>query len=313
MKNIVITGGAGFIGSNLAKKLSTKNKVWVIDNFSTGSKTNLYGLKNIMCVSHDIIDPIPEQLFEDFTPDEIYHLACPASPPQYQKDPLHTIKTSVIGTMNILNVAVRFNSKFLFTSTSEIYGDPLIHPQVESYWGNVNPVGVRSCYDEGKRIAETIVTEYRRKYGIDTKIVRIFNTYGPNLNKDDGRVVSNFIMQALLNKPITIYGDGKQTRSLCYVSDLVDGLIKMLHDSVSTSIPINLGNPNEQTILEIGKKIIKLTNSKSKIVFKDLPEDDPHRRKPDISMAKAYLKWQPKVSLDEGLKSTIKYFKQKYL
>lgn len=302
---ILVTGGAGFIGSHLCKALLDKgNEVICLDNFFTGSKRNILSLmnnKNFEVMRHDIIQPIYLEV------DQIYNLACPASPVHYQWDPIKTLLTSTVGIYNMLGIAKRTKARILQASTSEIYGDPLEHPQKESYWGNVNSIGVRSCYDEGKRAAETFMMDYYRENKVDIRIARIFNTYGPNMAKNDGRVVSNFIIQALENKPITVYGDGKQTRSFCYVSDLVDGLIKLMENK--NIGPINLGNPSERTVLELAEKIIELTGSKSKIVFKPLPKDDPVRRKPDITLAKKELSWESKVDIDDGLKKTIEYFK----
>lgn len=309
MQRILVTGGAGFIGSHLCKKLiEDGHSVICLDNLYTGSLDNLDKIAispRLTFINSDIEDHI-----DDLKVDKIYNLACPASPKHYQLNPVKTIRTSVIGTANMLELAKINNAKILQASTSEIYGDPLEHPQREKYWGNVNPIGIRSCYDEGKRCAETLMMDYHRQFGIDTKIVRIFNTYGPNMQPDDGRVISNFIVQALKNDDITIYGDGSQTRSFCYVSDLVFGLIRMMDSDDSTG-PINLGNPNEITILELANKIIKATNSKSQIIFKPLPFDDPTRRKPDISRAKERLNWEPITNLDNGLDMTIKYFKNK--
>ena len=309
MQRILVTGGAGFIGSHLCKKLiEDGHSVICLDNLYTGSLDNLDKIAispRLTFINSDIEDHI-----DDLKVDKIYNLACPASPKHYQLNPVKTIRTSVIGTANMLELAKINNAKILQASTSEIYGDPLEHPQNEKYWGNVNPIGIRSCYDEGKRCAETLMMDYHRQFGIDTKIVRIFNTYGPNMQPDDGRVISNFIVQALKNDDITIYGDGSQTRSFCYVSDLVFGLIRMMDSDDSTG-PINLGNPNEITILELANKIIKATNSKSQIIFKPLPFDDPTRRKPDISRAKERLNWEPITNLDNGLDMTIKYFKNK--
>lgn len=311
MKNIVVTGGAGFVGSHLCERLLNEgNKVYCIDNLCTGSKKNIASLlknKKFIFIKQNIINPL--ELC--FGIDEIYNLACPASPPQYQKDPIFTWKTNVIGTVNTINLAEKNKAKILHASTSEVYGDPLVHPQKENYWGNVNPVGIRSCYDEGKRAAETILMDSHRKNKTDVKIIRIFNTYGPRMNANDGRVVSNFIVQALQEKNLTVYGNGKQTRSFCYVSDLIDGMIKMM-DSELTG-PVNFGNPGEFTVLELAEKVLKMTNSKSKIIYKPLPQDDPTRRKPDISLAKEKLKWEPKVALDSGLKQTIAYFNSKTL
>lgn len=308
-KRILITGGAGFIGSHLCEKLlELDNYVICLDNFFTGSKLNVKHLlsnSNFELVEHDIVEPF------DIKADEIYNLACPASPPHYQYDSVKTTKTSVLGIINMLELAKKYNSKILQASTSEVYGNPIVHPQVENYWGNVNPIGVRSCYDEGKRCAETLMMDYHRQYNVQTRIVRIFNTYGTNMDKNDGRVVSNFIVQALKNEDITIYGDGSQTRSFCYVSDMVDGMIKMMNNSQNFIGPVNLGNPSERTILDFAKLIIELTNSNSKIVFKSLPSDDPIQRKPDITLAKKELNWKPKIGIEEGLEKTIKYFAKK--
>lgn len=308
-KNILITGGAGFIGSNLCKKLLSDDSNFVIclDNLYSGSVTNIEefsAYSNFKFINHDIVN------FIDIKVDEIYNLACPASPPRYQSNPIHTAKTSVLGILNMLELAKKYDAKILQASTSEIYGNPLVHPQVESYWGNVNPVGIRSCYDEGKRIAETLITDYHRQYSLKVKIVRIFNTYGINMAVDDGRVISNFIVQALQNKDITVYGSGKQTRSFCYVDDLVGGLIKMMKSDVNFIGPVNLGNPKESTITDIANKIIELTGSKSTVVYMPLPQDDPSKRNPDISLAKEKLNWQPVISLDDGLKRTINYFRE---
>jgi len=309
MKRILITGGAGFIGSHLSKRLLDEgNEVICLDNFFTGSKDNIKDLisnTNFELVRHDIT----KEYFAEV--DEIYNLACPASPPHYQYNAIKTIKTSVLGMINMLGLAKRCKAKILQASTSEVYGDPMIHPQKEEYWGNVNPIGIRSCYDEGKRCAETLMMDYHRQNNVDIRIIRIFNTYGPNMHPNDGRVVSNFIVQALQNKDITIYGDGSQTRSFCYVDDLVEGAVKMMNNSEGFIGPVNLGNPSERTILEFAELIIKLTNSNSKIVNKPLPHDDPVRRKPDISLAKEKLNWEPKVDIKEGLLKTIKYFEKK--
>jgi UDP-glucuronate decarboxylase len=303
MKKILVAGGAGFIGSHLCKKLLDEgNYVICIDNFLTGKKDNLIRHKNYKYINHDIINPI------DIEVDEIYNLACPASPKQYFKYPIYTTKISVIGTLNLLELASKYNAKFLQASTSEVYGDPEIHPQTEEYFGNVNPIGPRACYDEGKRCAETLCSDFKREKNLDIKIVRIFNTYGPRMRKDDGRVVSNFITQALKGEDITIYGDGSQTRSFQYVDDLIDGMVKMMNSNYFG--PINLGNPEEFSVLELAHKIISLIDSKSKIIFKPKLQDDPKKRKPDISKAKELLSWEPKVSVEEGLKKTIKYFKE---
>ena len=303
---VLVSGGAGFVGSHLARKLlSAGHEVLVVDNFYTGSRTNVSELLNnpsFELIRHDITQPFYAEV------DAVMNLACPASPVHYQKHPVQTTKTSVIGTTNMLGLAKRLDVPILQASTSEVYGDPNISPQSEEYWGNVNPIGLRACYDEGKRVAETLCFDYNRQYGVQTKVVRIFNTYGPSMQFDDGRVVSNFILQALTNRNITIYGDGSQTRSFCYVSDLVEGLIKMIETPSQITGPINLGNPNEMTILSLAETIIKLTNSNSKIVKEDLPSDDPRQRQPDISKAERILNWKPVVSLDAGLKETIEDF-----
>lgn len=306
MKTILIAGGAGFIGTNLTKRLLDEdNKIICIDNLHTGKYKNIKDLnsENYKFVEHDIINPI--KLDEKI--DEIYNLASPASPPHYQGAPLQTIKSNIYGVFNLLELAKKNNAKFLQTSTSEVYGEPLEHPQKESYWGNVNPNGIRSCYDESKRCAESICMNYYREYDTKVKIVRIFNTYGPYMDPNDGRVVTNFIIQALTNENITIYGDGSQTRSFCYVEDMVNGLIKMMATNEFIG-PINLGNPREFTILELAKRIIKKTKSSSKIINCPLPHDDPTQRKPDISLAKEHLNWEPKIMLDTGLDKTIKYY-----
>ena len=305
MKKILVTGGAGFIGSHLCEKLLTQgNEVICLDNFFTGSKQNIIHLINnpyFEVIRHDVEEGILIEV------DEIYNLACPASPIHYQFDPVKTIKTSVMGAINMLDIAKRTKAKILQASTSEVYGDPEIHPQTENYRGNVNPIGIRACYDEGKRCAETLFFDYHREENVDIRVVRIFNTYGPKMAINDGRVVSNFIIQALQNKDITIYGDGSQTRSFQYVDDLVDGMIKMMNSNEIG--PINLGNPIEFTIFELAEKIIKLTNSKSKISFQKLPQDDPKQRQPDITLAKEKLNWQPRIKLEDGLIKTIEYFK----
>lgn len=309
LKKILVTGGAGFIGTHLCEKLLNENNyVICLDNFFTGTRSNVEHLlsnSNFELVEHDITIPFDVQV------DEIYNLACPASPPHYQYDPVKTTKASVFGIINMLELAKKCGAKILQASTSEIYGNPLIHPQVETYWGNVNPIGLRSCYDEGKRCAETLMTDYHRQYDVQTRIVRIFNTYGPNMDIGDGRVVSNFIVQALKNEDITIYGDGSQTRSFCYVSDLIEGIVKMMNNSQKFIGPVNLGNPSERTILDFAKLIIELTKSNSRIVFKALPSDDPIQRKPDISLAKEKLEWEPQVNITNGLKMTIEYFANK--
>lgn len=308
MARIVITGGAGFIGSHLTDVLlSQGHEVAVVDNLFTGAKRNmLHNLDNpnFEFIRHDVT----EQLLIEC--DQLYHLACPASPVHYQYNPIKTIKTNVIGTINMLGVAKRTRARFLVASTSEVYGDPLQHPQVESYWGNVNPIGPRSCYDEGKRVAETLTVNYHEQGHVDTRIVRIFNTFGPRMLFNDGRVVSNFIVQALKGENITVYGDGTQTRSFCFVDDLVNGLISMMSKDGFMG-PVNLGNPNEMTISELAKKIIDMTGSKSKIERKPLPKDDPTRRQPDISLAKRELGWSPKVDLEAGLKRTIVNFDER--
>lgn len=302
---ILVTGGCGFIGSHLCEKLLKLNhKVICLDNCFSGSKDNIRHLlnnPNFEFIRHDITQKIYLEV------DQIYHLACPASPKYYQQNPIKTVKTNVIGTLNMLGMANRLNARILLTSTSEVYGDAQISPQVEEYWGNVNPIGIRSCYDEGKRIAETLMIEYNRKHNVETRIVRIFNTYGPRLAKLDGRVVSNFIIQAINNQDITIYGDGSQTRSFCFVDDLVDGLIKLMNSNYH--LPINLGNPHEITIKELANIIISLTNSKSKLIFNDLPQDDPKQRRPNINKANNLLDWKPTTKLTDGLLKTIKYFK----
>ncbi len=308
--NILVTGGAGFVGSHLCKKfIKEGHKVFCLDNLFTGSKKNLVEIlnhENFVFILHDVIEPIE---LNDI--DQVYHLACAASPKQYQSNPIHTTKTSVVGTLNMLDLALKNNAKFLFTSTSEVYGDPLVHPQREDYWGNVNPVGIRSCYDEGKRCAESLIMDYHRKYGLETRIVRIFNTYGPFMDPEDGRVVSNFINQALENKDFTVYGNGEQTRSFQYIDDLVSGLVKMMNNKKKFIGPVNLGNPGEFTVNELAKLVSKLIpESQSKIVNKELPKDDPVRRKPDISLAKDMLNWEPEIKLEEGLIKTIEYFKK---
>lgn len=310
-KIILVTGGAGFIGSHLCERLlSIGHKVICLDNLFTGFKENIKHLfknKNFKFIQHDIIQPF----YLKGHIDQIYNLACPASPIHYQLNAIRTIKANTIGIINVLGFAKKHKARILQASTSEVYGDPLEHPQKESYRGNVNTIGPRACYDEGKRVAETLMFDYHRQWGLEIKVARIFNTYGPRMAKDDGRVVSNFIIQALENKPITIYGLGSQTRSFCYVSDLVEGLIKLMESPSDFTGPMNLGNPGEFTIKELVKRIIKLIGSPSKIVYKPLPEDDPQQRKPDISLAKNVLKWQPRVRLEEGLKKTIEYFKSK--
>lgn len=307
-KKVLVTGGAGFIGSHLCKRLlEENNEVLCLDNYFTGSKMNVLSMLDnplFELIRHDIVSPFIAEV------DEIYNLACPASPIHYQHNPIQTVKISVMGAINMLETAKATNAKILQASTSEVYGDPKIHPQVESYWGNVNPIGERSCYDEGKRCAETLFMDYHRQSNLKIKIIRIFNTYGPNMQPHDGRVVSNFILQCLRNENITIYGNGNQSRSFQYVDDLIDGMIKMMRTSDDFTGPINIGNPNEFTILELAETIIQLTNSKSKLIFKPLPKDDPQQRRPDISLAKEKLDWTPKIELREGLKKTIDYFDQ---
>ena len=306
IKRILVTGGAGFIGSHLCEKLLDQgHEILCVDNCFTGNKANIYHLMDnpkFEFLRHDITFPLYVEV------DEIYNLACPASPVHYQFDPVQTLKTSVHGAINMLGLAKRVKARILQASTSEVYGDPEIHPQPESYWGNVNPIGSRSCYDEGKRCAETLFFDYYRQYGMPVKIVRIFNTYGPRMQPDDGRVVSNFILQAQRGEPITIYGDGMQTRSFCYVDDLVDGLVTMMQTDSDFIGPMNLGNPGECNILDLAKRIIGLTGSSSQIIFQPLPIDDPKRRCPDISLARSMLQWEPKVGLEQGLQHTIKYF-----
>lgn len=309
MKRILITGGAGFIGSHLCERLLNEgNDIICLDNFFTGSKDNirhLIGNNHFELVRHDIT----KEYFAEV--DQIYNLACPASPPHYQHNPIKTMKTSVLGAINTLGLAKRCKASILQASTSEVYGDPTVHPQSENYWGNVNPIGIRSCYDEGKRCAETLMMDYHRQNNVDVRIIRIFNTYGPKMDPNDGRVVSNFIVQALQNKDITVYGEGKQTRSFCYVDDLVDGMIKMMNNQQKFVGPVNLGNPDERTILDFAKMIIDITGSKSKIIYKDLPKDDPTQRKPDLTVAKRELNWQPSTDIETGIIKTIEYFKKK--
>jgi len=305
-KRILITGGAGFLGSHLSEKLiSLGNDVICLDNFYTGTKDNLVSMANnanFEIMRHDVTFPLYVEV------DEIYNLACPASPIHYQYDPVQTTKTSVHGAINMLGLAKRTKAKILQASTSEVYGDPKIHPQTEDYWGHVNPIGVRSCYDEGKRCAETLFFDYKRQHDLDVKVARIFNTYGPRMHPNDGRVVSNFIIQALKGEPITIYGDGSQTRSFCYVDDMIDAFIKLMSMPREFAGPINIGNENEYKIIDLAGKIIDLINSKSDIIFKELPMDDPIQRQPDTSLAKKELNWRAIVGLEEGLKKTIQYF-----
>ena len=308
MKRILITGGAGFLGSHLCERLlAAGHDVICLDNFFTGSKNNILHLMphpRFELVRHDIINPIYLEI------DEIYNLACPASPVHYQFNPIKTIKTSVMGAINTLGLAKRVKASILQASTSEVYGDPEVHPQTEGYWGRVNPIGIRSCYDEGKRAAECLMMDYRRQNRVNAKIARIFNTYGPRMAVNDGRVVSNFIVQALTQRDITVYGDGSQTRSFCYVDDMVDGLIRMMATPADFSGPVNLGNPREFTILELAEMVIGMTDSRAKIIFNPLPPDDPVQRKPDIGMAQKTLGWQPKIPLEEGIEKTIAYFRK---
>src|SRR3982751_6069042 len=307
-KRILVTGGAGFLGPHLCARLIAEGaQVICVDNFFTGARRNIEPLldhKSFELIRHDITFPLYVEV------DEIYNLACPASPVHYQHDPVQTTKTSVHGAINMLGLAKRLKAKILQASTSEVYGDPEVHPQVESYWGNVNPIGLRSCYDEGKRCAETLFFDYRRQRNLEIKVARIFNTYGPRMHPNDGRVVSNFIVQALLGRDITIYGEGSQTRSFCYVDDLVDGLIRLMETSHDVTGPVNMGNPDEFTILQLASAVISLTGSSSKIIHKPLPQDDPRQRRPDISKAKEELSWTPKVKLKDGLIQTIAYFDQ---
>lgn len=310
IKRILVTGGAGFIGSHLCEALlNDGNYVICLDNFFTGSKDNIAKFidnKNFELIEHDIT----KEFFIEV--DQIYNLACPASPPHYQYDAIKTMKTSVLGIINMLELAKKCNATILQASTSEVYGDPKVHPQTEGYWGNVNPIGIRSCYDEGKRCAETLMMDYHRQHNLDIRIVRIFNTYGPNMDMNDGRVVSNFIVQALKGQDITVYGEGLQTRSFCYVDDLVEGLIKMMGANGGKFIgPVNLGNDSERTILDFAKMIIKMTGSKSKIIHNPLPSDDPTQRKPDLTLAKKELNWQPTTDINVGLEKTIEFFKGK--
>jgi UDP-glucuronate decarboxylase len=303
---ILVTGGAGFLGSHLCDRLIGQgHDVLCLDNFFTGRKQNiehLLGNAHFELIRHDVIDPFK------FEVDRIYNLACPASPPHYQYNPIKTTKTSVMGAINCLGLAKRVKARVFQASTSEVYGDPAVHPQPESYWGNVNPIGRRSCYDEGKRCAETLFFDYHRENGVDIRVVRIFNTYGPRMNPDDGRVVSNFIVQALRGEDITVYGDGSQTRSFCYVDDLIEGFLRLMEQSETVG-PVNIGNPGEFTMLELAEVVLKQVGGKSKIVHKDLPADDPKQRQPDITLAKKYLKWEPKVPLAEGIGKTIECFR----
>ena len=310
MKKILVTGGAGFLGANLCERLLRKTSDYVIclDNLYTGFESNISKLLDntrFEFIKHDINEPI------NLDVDEIYNLACPASPPHYQKDPIFTLNTCFVGTKNMLDLAKKNNAKFLQASTSEVYGDPIISPQQESYWGNVNCNGIRSCYDEGKRVAESLVMNYHREFDLDVKIVRIFNTYGPLMHENDGRVISNFIVQCITSQPITVYGDGHQTRSICYVKDLIKGMMKVMSSPKDITGPFNLGNPDEYTVHGLAELIKMLTNSKSEIVFSDLPKDDPLQRRPDISLMKKTFNWSPEVETIDGLKETIIYFKEK--
>jgi UDP-glucuronate decarboxylase len=308
-KRILVTGGAGFVGSHLIDRLLEQgHEIICVDNLFTGSKRNIDHLHNhsrFELMRHDVTFPLYVEV------DEIYNLACPASPVHYQHDPVATTKTSVHGAINMLGLAKRLKCKIFQASTSEVYGDPAVHPQPEGYWGNVNPIGPRSCYDEGKRCAETLFFDYHRQHGLEIKVARIFNTYGPRMHHADGRVVSNFIVQALLGDPITIYGDGQQTRSFCYVDDLVEGFIRLMDTDKVVTGPVNLGNPGEFTMLELAQKVITLTGSKSELLFGDLPEDDPKQRQPDIALAKRELDWEPTISLDQGLSYTVDYFRNR--
>jgi UDP-glucuronate decarboxylase len=308
MANILITGGAGFLGSHLCNRLVESGQdVLCVDNFYTGTKRNiahLYGNPYFEVLRHDVTFPLYVEV------DQIYNLACPASPVHYQFDPVQTTKTSVHGAINMLGLAKRVKARILQASTSEVYGDPEIHPQPETYWGRVNPIGMRSCYDEGKRCAETLFFDYKRQHSLDIKVVRIFNTYGPRMHPNDGRVVSNFIVQALSGDDITIYGSGQQTRSFCYVDDLIEAMVLMMNSSPEFPGPVNIGNPGEYTMLELAESILRLTRSASRLVFQPLPLDDPKQRQPDISLAREHLKWEPKVSLEDGLKETIAYFRK---
>ena len=312
MKRILVTGGAGFLGSNLCMKLlreQPESRIICLDNFYTGRKENLDEIlsnSRFELIEQDILEPLPEE----FVVDEIYNLACPASPPHYQKDPVYTTKINVLGINNMLELAKRCDAKILQASTSEVYGEPQRHPQVEDYRGNVSCTGIRSCYDEGKRCAESLMFDYHRKYGTRIKVIRIFNTYGPKMDPKDGRVVSNFIMQGLQNKDITIYGDGSQTRSLCFVDDLLEGMVRMMASDDNFVGPVNLGNPDEHTVKEIAEEILWLTKSESRLIYMPLPKDDPTKRRPDISVAKESLNWEPKISMRSGLLETINYFKK---
>lgn len=308
MNRVLVTGGAGFLGSHLCDRLlQDGNDVICVDNLYTGSKDNIRHLMSnpyFEFIRHDVTEPLYVEV------DQIYNLACPASPVHYQANPVKTTKTSVYGALNMLGLAKRVKARILQASTSEVYGDPQIHPQPESYRGSVNPIGIRSCYDEGKRVAETLFFDYHRMHNIEIKVMRIFNTYGPRMNKADGRVVSNFIVQALNNQDITIYGDGSQTRSFCYVDDLIEGMVRLMNSPSAFTGPVNIGNPGEFTIKELAEMVIRLTNSKSKLIYQDLPSDDPLQRKPVIDLAKENLDWEPHIPLEEGLKKTIEYFQR---
>jgi UDP-glucuronate decarboxylase len=310
-EQVMVTGGAGFIGSHLCERLIERgNDVICVDNFFTGRRRNvraLLGNSHFELIRHDVTFSMYIEV------DRIFNMACPASPVHYQYDPVQTTKTSVHGAINMLGLAKRTNARILQASTSEVYGDPVVHPQVESYWGNVNPIGPRACYDEGKRCAETLFFDYHRQHGVEIKVARIFNTYGPRMHPQDGRVVSNFIMQALRGEDITIYGDGQQTRSFCYVDDLVEALMRLMDSPAEITGPINLGNPGEFSMLELAEQVIRLTGSRSKIIYQPLPADDPRQRKPDISLAKATLDWEPTIPLEDGLKRTIAYFRQTFI
>ena len=307
-KRVLVTGGAGFLGSHLCERmLKDGNEVLCVDNFYSGTKDNiahLLGNPHFELMRHDVCFPLHVEV------DEIYNLACPASPVHYQRDPVQTTKTSVLGAMNMLGLAKRTGAKILQASTSEVYGDPEVHPQKESYWGHVNTIGIRSCYDEGKRCAETLFFDYNRQHDVDIKVVRIFNTYGPRMHPNDGRVVSNFIVQALRGEDITIYGDGSQTRSFCYADDLIEGFVRMMASSKDVTGPINMGNPGEFTMIELAQAILRQVGGQSKLVFQPLPQDDPKQRRPDITLAKQHLDWEPKINLEAGLEMTISYFKK---
>ncbi|MCL2541537.1 MAG: SDR family oxidoreductase [Nocardioidaceae bacterium] len=306
---VLVTGGAGFLGSHLCDRLIAEgHDVLCVDNYYTGTKENLSGLlaePRFELMRHDVTFPLYVEV------DRIYNLACPASPIHYQRDPVQTTKTSVHGAINMLGLAKRVGARILQASTSEVYGDPEVHPQVEEYWGKVNPIGIRSCYDEGKRAAETLFFDYWRQHGLEIKVMRIFNTYGPRMHPDDGRVVSNFIVQALRGEPITIYGDGHQTRSFCYVDDLIDGMARLMESRADFTGPVNIGNPTENTMLELAESVLRLAGGTSKIEFRPLPSDDPRQRRPDITLAKGELAWEPKVALEDGLRETIDYFRWK--